>query len=155
VTPGRYSEDELVEQPTIALFGELGWEHIDAYHETLGPDGTLGRDNRSEVFLAGRLRQAVERLNPGMPHEAIEHAVNEVTKPRTAMHYARANAEIHALLRERVEVSVRQPDGTVLPEKLAVIDWEHLENNDFLLVSQLWVYSDREGRGPSDRLGAR
>jgi type I restriction enzyme R subunit len=140
--PGRYGEDELVEQPAIALFEELGWEHIDAYHETLGPDGTLGRDNRSEVFLTGRVRQAVERLNPGMPSEAIEDAVNEITKPRTAMHYARANAEVHALLRDRVAVSVRQPDGTALPEKLAVIDWEHPENNDFLLVSQLWVHSD-------------
>jgi type I restriction enzyme, R subunit len=142
VTPGRYSEDELVERPAVLLFEEIGWDHIDAYHESLGPNGTLGRDNRSEVFLTRRLRQAVERLNPGMPREAIEDAVNEITKPRTAMHYARANAEIHALLRDRVEVSVRQPDGTVLPEKLAVIDWEHAENNDFLLVSQLWVHSD-------------
>ncbi len=140
--PDRYSEDELVEQPAIALFEELGWEHISAYHETLGPDGTLGRDNRSEVFLTGRLRQALERLNPETPSEAIDDAVNEITKPRTAMHYARANAEIHALLRERVEVPVRQPDGTPIPEKLAVIDWEHPDNNDFLLVSQLWVHSD-------------
>jgi type I restriction enzyme, R subunit len=140
--PGPYSEDELVEQPAIRLFGELGWKHIDAYHETLGPDGTLGRDNRSEVFLAGRLRQAIERLNGGMTSDAIEAAVNEVIKPRTTMHYARANAEIHGLLRDRVEVSVRQPDGTALPEKLAVIDWEQPENNDFLLVSQLWVHSD-------------
>jgi type I restriction enzyme R subunit len=140
--PGRYSEDELVEQPAIALFEELGWEHVDAYHETLGPDGTLGRDNRSEVFLTGRVRQAVTRFNPGMRSEAIEDAVEEITKPRTALHYARANAEVHALLRDRVEVSVRQPDGTALPEKLAVIDWENPENNDFLLVSQLWVHSD-------------
>ena len=58
------------------------------------------------------------------------------------MHYARANQQIHALLRDRVEVSVRQPDGTTLPEKLTVIDWENPENNDFLLVSQLWVHSD-------------
>jgi type I restriction enzyme R subunit len=142
VTPGRYSEDELVERPAIALFEELGWQHVDAYHETLGSDGTLGRDNRSEVFLIGRLRQAVERLNPGMPREATEDAVNEITKPRTAMHYARANAEIHGLLRDRVEVSVRQPDGTVLQERLAVIDWENPKNNDFLLVSQLWIHSD-------------
>ena len=142
MTPDRYSEDELVEQPAIALFEELGWEHINAYHETLGFDGTLGRDNKSEVFLTGRLRQALERLNPETPSEAIDDAVNEITKPRAAMLYARANAEIHGLLRDRVEVSVRQLDGTTLPEKLTVIDWEQPENNDFLLVSQLWVHSD-------------
>jgi type I restriction enzyme R subunit len=142
VTPGRYSEDELVEQPAIALFRELGWEHINAYHETHGPNGTLGRDNRSEVFLVQRLRAAIARLNPGTSPEAVEDAVQEVTKPRAAMHYARANAEIHALLRDRVEISVRQPDGTSLPERLNVIDWENPKNNDFLLVSQLWIHSD-------------
>ena len=139
---GRYSEDQLVEQPAIELFKSLGWEHLDAYHETLGADGTLGRDNRSEVILTGRLRQAIERLNPNAPAEAVDQAVVEITKPRTALHYARANAEIHSLLRDRVEVSVRQPDGTTLPEKLTIIDWETPENNDFLLVSQLWVHSD-------------
>jgi type I restriction enzyme R subunit len=58
------------------------------------------------------------------------------------MHYARANQQIHLLMRDRVEVSVRQPDGTTVPEKLTVIDWENPENNDFLLTSQLWVHSD-------------
>ena len=43
--PGQYSEDQLVEQPAIRLFEELGWEHVNAYRETLGPHGTLGRDN--------------------------------------------------------------------------------------------------------------
>ena len=113
---GVFTEDQLVEQPAIQLFEELGWETINAYHETLGPGGTLGRDNRSEVFLATRLRAALQRLNPGIPAEAIEHAVTEITRARTALHYARANAEIHHLLRNRVEVPVRQPDGTTLPE---------------------------------------
>ena len=40
---GQYTEDQLVEQPAIKLFEELGWEHVNAYHETLGPHGTLGR----------------------------------------------------------------------------------------------------------------
>ncbi len=108
----------------------------------MGSDGTLGRDVKSEVFLLPRLRSAIGRLNPGAPIDAIEQAVIEITKPRTAMHYARANQEIYTLLRERVEVSVRQPDGTTLPEKLSVIDWEDPKNNDFLLVSQLWIHSD-------------
>jgi type I restriction enzyme R subunit len=141
-SPGKYSEDQLVEQPTIRLFEELGWQTVDALYEFLGDAGTLGRDNKSEVFLVRRLRAAIEHLNPNAPSEAVEQAVAEVTKPRTAMHYARANQEIHTLLRDRVEVSVRQPDGTTLPERLSIIDWDNPENNDFLLVSQFWVHSD-------------
>src|SRR5665213_1452902 len=140
--PSQYTEDQLVEQPAIKLFEELGWETVNAYRETLGSEGTLGRDNRSEVFLLRRLRQAIARLNPDAPMEAVEQAVTEIARSRTAVQYARANQQIHELLRDRVEVSVRQPDGTTLPEKLTVIDWESPENNDFLLVSQLWVHSD-------------
>lgn len=146
MTPGQYTEDQLVEQPAMKLFEQLGWDAVNAYHETLGSNGTLGRDNKSEVFLTRRLRAAIERLNPGTPAEAVEQAVTEITRPRTAMHYARANQQIHSLMRDRVEISVRQPDGTTLPEKLTVIDWENPENNDFLLTSQLWVHSDLYSR---------
>jgi type I restriction enzyme R subunit len=139
---GRYTEDQLVEQPAIELFHELGWETANAYHETLGSAGTLGRDNRSQVFLLRHLRAAIDRLNPGLSSEAVQQAVDEITKPRMAMHYARANQEVHTLLRDRVEVLARQQDGTTLPERLSVIDWENPENNHFLLVSQLWVHSD-------------
>ena len=109
--PSQYSEDQLVEQPAIRLFEALGWEHINAYRETLGPQGTLGRDNMAEVFLVRRLRAAIERLNPGVPSEAIEQAVTEITKPRTAMHYARANEQVHTLLRDGVEVSASPRNG--------------------------------------------
>jgi type I restriction enzyme R subunit len=142
VTPGQYSEDQLVEQPAIKLFEELGWETVNAYYETLGLEGTLGRDNKAEVFLIRRLRSALERLNPEVPADAVDQAIAEITRPRAGLHYARANQQIHKLLRDRVPVSVRQPDGTALPEKISAIDWEHPENNDFLLVSQLWVHSD-------------
>jgi len=142
VTPSRYTEDQLVEQPAIRLFEELGWETVNAYYETLGPKGTLGRDNKSEVFLIRRLSAAIERLNPGVPADAIDQAVAEITRPRTVLHYARANQQIHSLIRDRVTVFIRQPDGTTLPEKLTIVDWENPENNDFILTSQLWVHSD-------------
>ncbi len=140
--PNRYTEDQLVEQPAIKLFVDLGWKAVNAYHETLGPDGTLGRDNKSEVFLRRRLRSAIERLNPGVQSETVEQAVQEIIRPRTVMQVVGANQEIYHLLRDRVEVAVRQSDGTTLPEKLNVVDWENPDNNDFLLVSQLWVHSD-------------
>ncbi len=45
-------------------------------------------------------------------------------------------------MRDREEVSVCQPDGTTLPDRLSIIDWDNPENNDFLLVSQFWIHSD-------------
>ena len=37
---GRYSEDQLVEQPAIQLFADLGWDTVNAYSEVDG----AGRD---------------------------------------------------------------------------------------------------------------
>ena len=36
-----YTEDQLVEQPTIGLFTELGWTTVSALEETCGVTGTL------------------------------------------------------------------------------------------------------------------
>ena len=148
----RFTEQQLVEIPAIEVFQDLEWETVNAYNEVLGANGTLGRDNKAEVFLLRRLRAAIERLNPGIPADAVDQAVVEITKPRGALHYARANQEVYSLLRDRVEVQVRQADGTTLPERLSVIDWDTPENNDFLLVSQFWVHSDLYKRR-SDLIG--
>ena len=66
-----YTEDELIEQPAIEMLKKLGWDHINALHETLGPSGTLGRDNQSEIILQSRLRIAFKRLNPDLPPKRI------------------------------------------------------------------------------------
>jgi type I restriction enzyme R subunit len=40
-----YTEDQLVEQPAIGLFAELGWQTVCAMEETFGAGGTLGLEN--------------------------------------------------------------------------------------------------------------
>ena len=54
--PHAYTEDQLVEQPAIGLFGELGWQTVVALEEIFGKDGTLGRETPGEVVLQPRLR---------------------------------------------------------------------------------------------------
>ena len=108
---GGYSEDTLIEQPTIALFGELGWATVNCFNETFGPAGTLGRETKQEVVLATRLRDALCRLNPNLPAEAIEQAVEELTRDRSALSPAHANQEVYKLLKEGVEVTFRGSKG--------------------------------------------
>jgi len=67
LSPGRFSEDELVEGPAVELLAELRWETVNAFEEVFGEVGTLGRDSRREVVLQHRLRAALARLNPGVP----------------------------------------------------------------------------------------
>jgi len=54
-----YSEDALVEQPAISLFGEMRWDTLDCYNETYGEGGTLGREHRGEIVLKSKLLPAL------------------------------------------------------------------------------------------------
>lgn len=40
--PHAYTDDQLVEQPAIGLFAELGWHTVSAIEEVFGATGTLG-----------------------------------------------------------------------------------------------------------------
>jgi type I restriction enzyme R subunit len=104
--PHAYTEDQLVEQPAIGLFDDLGWETVSAAEETFGIKGTLGRTTTMEAVLAGRLRVALERLNATLPLEAITSAMDELTRNRSAMSTAAANREVHELLKQGIKVSV-------------------------------------------------
>ena len=135
--PHAYTEDQLVEQPAIELFTELGWKTVSALEETFGATGTLRRETKGEVVLVSRLRAALERLNPALPTEAITAATDELTRDRSAMSLEAANREVYLLLKEGIKVSVPDKErGGQKTERVRVIDWEHPTNNDFLLVSQ-------------------
>ena len=135
-----YSEDQLVEQPAIQLFAELGWNTVSALEEVFGPGGTLGRETKSEVVLVSRLRGALERLNPAFPSEAISAALDQLSRDRSVMSLAAANREVYGLLKDGIPVSVPDRErGGQKTERVRVIDWDHPGNNDFLLVSQLSV----------------
>lgn len=136
-----YSEDALVEQPAIALFGDLGYGTANCYHETFGAGGTLWRETTNEVVLLPRLRAALQKLNSDLPSEAISLAIEELTKDRSAMSMVQANKEIYKLLKDGVKVTLQGDDGETT-ETVVVIDWNNPENNDFFLASQFWVSGD-------------
>jgi type I restriction enzyme R subunit len=93
-----------------------------------------------EAVLAGRLRVALEKLNPSLPPEAITSAMDELTKSRSAMSMSAANREVHELLKQGIKVSVPDKErGGQKTERVRVIDWENPEANDFLLVSQMSI----------------
>ncbi len=140
MSPHAYTEDQLVEQPAIGLFAALGWQTVSALEETLGAGGTFGRETKGEVVLVDRLRAKLVTLNPGLPAEAIQTAIDELARDRSAMSLEAANREVYRLLKEGIQVSIPDREhGGQKTERLRVVDWEHPEQNDFLLVSQFSV----------------
>ena len=134
-----YTEDNLIEQPTMELLASIGWETMNCYHETFGKDGMLGRETPSDVVLVRTLKEAIKRLNPGVDLEAVDLAVEEITKDRSSMSPLRANKEIYKLLKDGVEVTYRDEHDEDVDGTVAIMDWKNPENNTCFAVNQFWV----------------
>ncbi|TDB00773.1 type I restriction endonuclease subunit R [Halomonas marinisediminis] len=141
-----YSEDALVEQPAIELFADLGWDTANLYGEWSGTVSSEGRQTQQDVVLVPRLRVALEKLNPELPADALEKAIEELTRDRSKLLPVNANLEVYRLLKDGVKVEVSEDDGGTAIETVQVIDWSKPEENDFLLTSQFWVRGELHTR---------
>ena len=140
MTNTDYSEDTLVEQPAIALFEELGYASANCFQEKFGgATSTFGRETSNDVILSHKLKAALEKLNPGIANDAIQLAMDELAKDRSAMSMVHANREVYKLLKDGVKVSFQNDEGEEADETIRVIDWNDPNNNDFFLASQFWV----------------
>jgi type I restriction enzyme, R subunit len=139
---GGFSEGAAVEFPAIELFRILGWQHADLYQETFGPGGTEGRRTMRESVLPNRLWASLQILNPHLPPEALRDAAAEITRDRSAMLAADANAEIYGLLKNGVPVQMRGADGQRITETAHILDWRDPAANDLLLARQVWFQGE-------------
>lgn len=86
-------------------------------------------------MLQVRLREALEKLNPGVPAEAVAQAIEELTRDRSRMSLVAANREVYELLKNGVRTSIPDPDEGERIEPVRVIYWDDPLNNDFLPCS--------------------
>jgi type I restriction enzyme R subunit len=136
--------ESTVESATLAWFSELGWQV--AHGPDISPAGdtlTLAlsqreRESYSEVVLEQRLRDALARLNPALPAEALEDAFRKLTRPEGADLMQR-NRALHRLLVNGVTVEYRTCEGEVRGAQARVLDFDDPAGNDWLAVNQFSV----------------
>jgi len=89
-----------VEQAALAWLENAGWRV--AHGPDIAPDMPAAeRRDYGEVLLAQRLRDALARLNPALPVEALEDAFRKLTRPEGAELIQR-NRALHRLLMDGV-----------------------------------------------------
>jgi len=139
---GEFGEDALVKAPAVEVMQWQGWECQDLYHEWAAGTSSEGRQNEHEVILVKRLRLALARLNPNIPENGIDQAIEELTRDRTKMIPVAANQESYKLLKDGVKITVADDQGANLVMTVDLIDWKQPDNNDFFLAAEYWVAGD-------------
>lgn len=103
--------------------------------------------NFRDTILAGRLKEALERLNPELPCEAIEDAFRKLTR-LDAPTLIERNRDFHRLLVNGVTVEYRDKEGKIAGAQAWAVDFDDPDNNDWLAVNQFTVVEGQHNRRP-------
>ncbi|MBH1978706.1 MAG: type I restriction endonuclease subunit R [Comamonadaceae bacterium] len=138
------TEDQL-EQETLAWLQDVGYAVRSGFD--IAPDGpNPQRANYREVLLLGCLREAIARLNPGMPAAAREDAVQQVQNLGLPAQLA-ANRAFHKLLVGGVPVQYQQ-GGETRGDFVRLVDWANPALNEFWAVNQFTLKGPHHTRRP-------
>ena len=137
-----YSEDQLIQKSTADfLEKELGWKSVYAFdQETLGTNGTLGRNNYHEVLLTRHFSKALKTLNPWLNEKQLQECVERMTEHMSSQTLMQINEQKYQLIRDGIPVTRTKPNGEAEEVKAKVIDFASPEKNEFLCVRELQVH---------------
>ncbi|AGY92455.1 hypothetical protein SPICUR_07465 [Spiribacter curvatus] len=141
---GLVTEDH-VELQCIEWFDHLGYEYQCGYDIAVD-GGTPERPDYRSVVLKDRLLSALIRLNPEIPRAAIDTALSQLLNLNIPALMS-SNRQVHSWLIKGVTVTYQEGDETV-GKQLRVIDFDHPENNDWLVVNQFTIHGQKHNRRP-------
>ncbi|MEB3271963.1 MAG: type I restriction endonuclease subunit R [Synechococcus sp.] len=140
----RITEDHL-EQQCLAWFQELGYTHV--FAPQLDSDGNAPeRTDFRQVILTGRLRSALQRLNPDVPAGTIESAVLQLANPNVPGLLA-SNRQCHRWITQGLPITYMDGNQQV-GIRLKVIGFDDPTSNDWLVVNQLAIQGSKHNRRP-------
>ena len=137
--------ESVVEQASLAWLESIGWTVL--HGSDIAPD-TLSaeRNEYGEVTLPRRTGNAIARLNPDLPLDAVDDACRKLTRPVGATIEAR-NRAFHRMLVDGIPVEYRDGGG-IRGAQAQVIDFARPLGNDWLAVNQFTVVDNKHERRP-------
>jgi type I restriction enzyme R subunit len=135
-----------IESATLSWLSDLGYQTL--FGPDIAPDMPAAeRETYGQVVLERRLRDALARLNPQAPADALEEAFRKLTRPDSPSLVAN-NHVIHRYLVEGVPVERQRADGSMGGDLVRVLDYDDPENNEFFAVNQFTVIENHIERRP-------
>ena len=110
---GSFTES-VVEEAALAWLGALGCDGPARAGDRRRAKPAAERSDPSyrDVVLERRLREALVRLNPDLPPEALDDAFRKLTRV-DAPSLVERNRALHRMLVDGVTVEYRRPDGSI------------------------------------------
>ncbi len=140
----RFTEQE-VEDLTLEWLGELGWRHV--YGPDIEPEKPrTERDSFATVYLAGRLKTALKKLNPVLPQQVLDDAFGQITRPESP-DLLTNNRAFHLALTGTLKVPYRNDQGKETTADVVLADWDNPDANEYLAVNQFTVVENKQATG--------
>ncbi len=120
----------------------IGWTWAkgpEIAHDGMMPERTSHKD----ILLASRVEDALSRINPGTPKDVIRKVRQTLESPGET-DVLKANKQIHQWITEGFPAKVREESGEETTKLLWLIDFENIDNNDWLAVNQYSVQVDSD-----------
>ncbi len=131
--------ESTVEAAALAWLANSGFAVAHGPEIAFGQPGAERSDpTYRDVILEWRLREALVRLNPELPQEALDDAFRKVVRADGPSLIER-NRAVHRMLVDGVTVEYRRADGAIAGAQARVVDFDDPDNNDWLAVNQFTV----------------
>ncbi|MBK9932237.1 MAG: type I restriction endonuclease subunit R [Saprospiraceae bacterium] len=137
--------ENIIEASAITLLQSQGWEYANG--KELSPEGLFcERENFQQIILTNRLRKAIATINPHIPEDAREAAVQKVLRIYSPV-LLHNNEEFHRMLVEKAKIPYQQ-NGYERSHEVALIDFENTDNNQFLVINQYTIIENNQNKRP-------
>ena len=144
MTPSVIAES-VVEEATLDWLRDFGYNIL--YGPDIAPEEVRSeRSSYQDVILDGRLRAAIDKLNPTIPADAREQAFKKLTRTESSSLFMN-NYDFHKMITEGIDVEFTQ-DGRIIHDKVWPIGFNNVQNNDWLAVNQFTVIENGKNRRP-------
>ena len=144
-TPAKVTEMGFAEKPAIEWLEDVGWTL--RHGKSLIPGVSGERKTPKDVVLQETFLEAIARLNPALPPDAVT-AARDTAMTGSSPVAILDHKGFHDLLLSGVPVSWLEAEAGEQWTRAKLIDWENAANNTLQVVDQLTIVEGGNNRRP-------
>lgn len=137
--------ESIIEKFTIELLEKQGYQYI--YAPDIAPDSDVPqRQSFEDVILVDKVKEAIDRINPKIPSDSRGDALKQILR-LNSLDLITNNETFHRMITEGIKI-IFQKDGNARGDLVRLIDFENINNNEFIVANQFTVIENQINKRP-------